>query len=411
MGLIKKLLGKSDKKELDVTPSGNSIKIGDVASITFQSPTVGSSSGSSENDFYVYEWFIKSTGEIFYVGKGRGDRYKEYHERAYDAEKVRDLYDTDVRFVSKGLTEDEALELETAEMTRILNETDYCLTNVITPYFTKNNSGNSKSKNTPAFQFETAPILYARETDTHYFGIEGRPFEKVELDTLSRPHIITKGVLPDEIKIVYGGDYERYYKEVLILLEANESKLVKSKYAKSVTAWIYPCEDLVTNNDLDRKNAEERIGHVVPSYHLIDVWKLLKTEFGDIEIPAEAPIDIHPINDRCPLSKIKNLNNWEAGFDAGFKYWEKGDDERKAGNIEKAIKLFDKARANGYFAPALYRSYAMAYRKLKDLDNEISILNEGITRYRQEERDSSQIIIDFENQRTKAIEKLKKQNK
>lgn len=280
MGLIKKLLGKSDKKELDVTASGNSIKIGDVASITFQSPTVGSSSGSSENDFYVYEWFIKSTGEIFYVGKGRGDRYKEYHERAYDAEKVRDLYDTDVRFVSKGLTEDEALELETAEMTRILNETDYCLTNVITPYFTKNNSGNSKSKNTPAFQFETAPILYARETDTHYFGIEGRPFEKVELDTLSRPHIITKGVLPEEIKIVYGGDYERYYKEVLILLEANESKLVKSKYAKSVTAWIYPCEDLVTNNDLDRKNAEERIGHVVPSYHLIDVWKLLKTEFG-----------------------------------------------------------------------------------------------------------------------------------
>ena len=122
-------------------------------------------------------------------------------------------------------------------------------------------------------------------------------------------------------------------------------------------------------------------------------------------------LTFHPINDRCPLSKIKNLNNWEAGFDAGFKYWEKGDDERKAGNIEKAIKLFDKARANGYFAPALYRSYAMAYRKLKDLDNEISILDEGITRYRQEERDSSQIIIDFENQRTKAIEKLKKQNK
>ena len=26
--------------------------------------------------FYVYEWFIKSTGEIFYVGKGCGRRYK-----------------------------------------------------------------------------------------------------------------------------------------------------------------------------------------------------------------------------------------------------------------------------------------------------------------------------------------------
>lgn len=370
---------------------------------------MGSSTGSTETDFYVYEWFIKPTGEIFYVGKGRGDRYKEYHERAYDAEKVRELYDTDVKFVAQGLTEDEALELETTEMTRILNDTEHCLTNVITPYFTKRDSGNAKSKSTPSFQFETAPILYARETDEHYFGIEGRPFETVNLANLSKPHIISKGILPDEIKIIYGGDYERYYKEVLALLEVNNSKLLKSKYAKSVTAWIYPGEDLVTNNDLDRKNAEERIGHIVPSYHLIDVWKALKAKYGDVELPEEAPLDIHPVNDRCPISKIKNLDNWDAGFDAGFKYWEKGDAERKAGNIDKAIKLFDKARANGYFAPALYTSYAMAYRKLKDLDNEIAILDEGIARYREEKRDSSQIIINFENQRTKAIEKFRKQ--
>lgn len=34
-------------------------------------------------DYYVYEWFIKETGEVFYVGKGRGNRYKEYHKYAY----------------------------------------------------------------------------------------------------------------------------------------------------------------------------------------------------------------------------------------------------------------------------------------------------------------------------------------
>lgn len=26
--------------------------------------------------FYVYEWFIVETGEIFYVGKGTGKRYQ-----------------------------------------------------------------------------------------------------------------------------------------------------------------------------------------------------------------------------------------------------------------------------------------------------------------------------------------------
>jgi len=32
--------------------------------------------------YYVYEWFMKDTGEIFYVGKGSGKRYK-FKDRNY----------------------------------------------------------------------------------------------------------------------------------------------------------------------------------------------------------------------------------------------------------------------------------------------------------------------------------------
>lgn len=128
-------------------------------------------------------------------------------------------------------------------------------------------------------------------------------------------------------------------------------------------------------------------------------------------IQEQEPVKISPVHARVPLSQIKNLHNWEKGFDAGFKYWEEGDVERKAGNIEKAIQLFDKARYNGYFSPALYKSYAMAYRKLKDLDNEIAILDEALERYRNEEQDNSQIILMFEEQRKKALEKRIKAKK
>ena len=31
--------------------------------------SVGQASGSTKKDFYVYEWFIAETGEVFYVGK------------------------------------------------------------------------------------------------------------------------------------------------------------------------------------------------------------------------------------------------------------------------------------------------------------------------------------------------------
>lgn len=53
---------------------------------------------------------------------------------------------------------------------------------------------------------------------------------------------------------------------------------------------------------------------------------------------------------------------------------------RKNGKVDEAIALFDKAWYNGYDAPALYDSYAKAYRKIKDYDNEILILDEGIMR-------------------------------
>ena len=81
---------------------------------------IGQISGSDKHDFYVYEWYIVSTGEIFYIGKGRGNRYREYHTHAYDAERIRSMYETDVLFIGTGLTEEEAVELETQEMFRII---------------------------------------------------------------------------------------------------------------------------------------------------------------------------------------------------------------------------------------------------------------------------------------------------
>lgn len=78
---------------------------------------------------------------------------------------------------------------------------------------------------------------------------------------------------------------------------------------------------------------------------------------------------------------------------------------RKEGNVEDAIKLFDQARYNGYDAPVLYDSYAMAYHKLKDYANEIDILDEGIVR----ERKNGINVSRLEARRDKAIQLLYKQ--
>ena len=91
-------------------------------------------------------------------------------------------------------------------------------------------------------------------------------------------------------------------------------------------------------------------------------------------------VNITATHNRVPLSEIKNADNWSKGFEAGFKYYEKGEEVRKSDHIEDAITLFDKARYYGYCAPALYNAYAIAYRQIKDYENEVLILEEGMIR-------------------------------
>lgn len=48
---------------------------------------------------------------------------------------------------------------------------------------------------------------------------------------------------------------------------------------------------------------------------------------------------------------------------------------------QQMVQLYNNGKPhNGYDVPALYDSYAKAYRKIMDYDNEILILDEGIMR-------------------------------
>jgi len=137
------------------------------------------------------------------------------------------------------------------------------------------------------------------------------------------------------------------------------------------------------------------------------------------EIINREDVIIRPIHNRVSLTMIRNKNNWEKGFDEGYPLWEKGDDLRKAGEIEEAIRFFDQARYNGYDAPVLYDSYAMAYHKLKDYANEIDILDEGIEREkikngnisRLKARQDKAILLLFKQQEAERKKAEKEKNK
>jgi len=351
------------------------------------------------NDFYVFERLIKNTGEIFYADIGRENRYKEYREYEFDTNRVMDAFDTETRFVAEGLTAEEAYEILDSEIRRVFRETDYVLTNI---------NGQERSPRVPAYKFETAPVLYVTNTDEHFFNYKLREFDVVDERCLIRPAFIKKGLGWDTNEIIYGGEYEKYYNEVMALLGQNGSTIRTSMYAKSVTAWIYPMADNVKEYDLYETKAEERLGRRIPAYHMIDVWKFLKDKYGTVMVPEQPCFEIKPVHSRVPLSEVRNRYDREKGFDEGFEIWKEGEAERKNGNIKKAIQLFDLARYHGYLAPVLYDSYAVLYRKINDLYNEIDILNEAIEVLRTEKRDNSELIIKYEERKKKAVEKLRK---
>lgn len=86
--------------------------------------------GDIMNVFYVYEWYIVGTNEVFYVGKGKNDRYKA---TGHKNKKFWEIYNSntcDVRFVKTNLTELEAFNLEIELIKFYRENTNYRLTNI-----------------------------------------------------------------------------------------------------------------------------------------------------------------------------------------------------------------------------------------------------------------------------------------
>lgn len=81
------------------------------------------------NSYYVYEYYIKDTGEVFYVGKGKGRRVCSGHRNKF-CEDIKSTHNWDWRIVYSDLTEQMAFDFEKALIAWYRNNTDFRLTNV-----------------------------------------------------------------------------------------------------------------------------------------------------------------------------------------------------------------------------------------------------------------------------------------
>lgn len=81
------------------------------------------------NEFYVYEWYIENTGEVFYIGKGKNDRFLEVKRRNKMFKDIYRTHNCSVRKIQENLTEQEAFKLEMKTIAYYKENTKYRLAN------------------------------------------------------------------------------------------------------------------------------------------------------------------------------------------------------------------------------------------------------------------------------------------
>lgn len=84
----------------------------------------------SNKVYYVYEWFIVDTEEVFYVGKGKNKRYKQTKKRNKFFTDIYNTHDCDVRIVQDNLSEEDAFQKEKDLIAYYRNNTDFRLSNI-----------------------------------------------------------------------------------------------------------------------------------------------------------------------------------------------------------------------------------------------------------------------------------------
>ncbi len=217
------------------------------------------------------------------------------------------------------------------------------------------------------------------------------------------------------MRVYFSSPFDFDFLSDYIITRFKEAEIARELYFREVQGARRDVEqsiaDMTALSDADVKRLIEQARN--KNYNASSV------HFDDNQTISRADVVVNAVHNRCPIWKIKNRGNSDKGFELGFPYYEQGESLRKSGDIERAISLYDKARAVGYDAPALYEAYAKAYRKLADYDNEIVIIEEFMERNpdvkygRLEARRNKAIELLFDNQqieKKKSEKAIKKEN-
>jgi hypothetical protein len=225
---------------------------------------------SKDKVYYVYEWFIKDSQKVFYIGKGKGDRYKQDKNSLFI--KIKENFDCDVRFVKENLTEYEALTLE-EELFAKREQEGHVLTNIVTP-----NALGAFEKPEELTYMQTPRIRVSR-VDREYFGLEDVSFDEISLESLMKTHI-KKTTTYGTGKLFIQSDEDFIPQEVtnklMDELSSDVTRYVESKGGRVYKSQAKAVKSLIFYNTLPYESYVDYKEKGYEVYHLVDVLKYIE---------------------------------------------------------------------------------------------------------------------------------------
>ena len=140
-----------------------------------------------EKNFYVYEWFTKDAGKVFYVGKGTGYRYRHIiydmkRPRGAQYRELQDHFGIDYRFLARGLTSYEAAIYELCILVERADQGEVLLQSANNPgawdWFSYDHMRAVCSGR------DFVPAIIVDPYEKRYFGITPPAFDPVDLSRL-----------------------------------------------------------------------------------------------------------------------------------------------------------------------------------------------------------------------------------
>lgn len=207
------------------------------------------------NIYYVYEWYNIDTNEIFYVGKGKNDRYKHIKGRNKFFTDYYNTHRCSVRKMYENLTEKEAFQKEIELIKYYKENTGYRLTNqteggegssglIVTQEFRNKMRNIVMGKNNPNYGNKWTDEMkeIARNKMLNRYDGKNNPNygNKWSREQIKQKHNKAKSVICDGVEFVSLSECARYYNVPYTSMQCwiNKKYKMPKEFEEKGLRWI-----------------------------------------------------------------------------------------------------------------------------------------------------------------------------